>query len=102
MILFYKSNLHGRIQQIDEWEPGCWVRCMKPDKEEIDQLEHDFHIEPEFISAAIDEEESSHIDTEDENTLIIVDIPTRQETEDDSLEFTTVPLSIILTKTCIP
>ena len=101
MILFYKSNIHGRIQQIDEWEPGCWVRCMKPDKEEIERLEHDYHIEPEFISAAIDEEESSHIDTEDENTLIIVDIPTRVETEDDSLEFTTVPLSIILTNTCV-
>lgn len=98
MILFYKSNIHGRIQQIDDWEPGCWVRCIRPNEDELDQLINDYHIEPEFIRSATDEEESSHIDTEDDNTLIILDIPMQVETEDDSLEFTTVPLGIILTQ----
>lgn len=97
MILFYKSNIHGRIQQIDDWEPGCWVRCIKPDEAELEQLINDYHIEPEFIRAATDEEESSHIDAEDDNTLIILDIPMQVDTEDDSLEFTTMPLGIILT-----
>lgn len=97
MILFYKSNIHGRIQQIDDWEPGCWVRCIKPDETELEQLINDYHIEPEFIRAATDEEESSHIDAEDDNTLIILDIPMQVDTEDDSLEFTTMPLGIILT-----
>ena len=41
--------------------------------------------------------DSSHIDVEDECTLIILDIPMRVENDDDTLEFTTVPLSIILT-----
>lgn len=97
MILFYKSNIHGKIQQIEDWEPGCWVRCIKPTDAELEQLVNDYHIEPEFIRSATDEEESSHIDAEDENTLIIVDIPMRVENEED-LEFTTIPLSIILTQ----
>ena len=98
MILFYKSNIHGKIQQIDDWEAGCWVRCIKPNEEELEQLINDYHIEPDFIRSAIDEEESSHIDVEDECTLIILDIPMRVENDDDTLEFTTVPLSIILTQ----
>jgi len=98
MILFYKSNIHGKIQQIDTWEPGCWVRCIKPSDFELEQLMNEYHIEPEFIRSATDEEESSHIDAEDENTLIILDVPIQVATGDDSLEFTTAPLSIILTK----
>ena len=98
MILFYKSNIHGKIQQIDDWEAGCWVRCIKPNDEELEQLINDYHIEPDFIRSAIDEEESSHIDVEDECTLIILDIPMRVENDDYTLEFTTVPLSIILTQ----
>lgn len=97
MILFYKSNIHGKIQQIDDWEPGCWVRCIKPTEEELELLVNEYHIEPEFIRSATDEEESSHIDAEDESTLVIIDIPMRVENEED-LEFTTVPLSMILTQ----
>lgn len=97
MILFYKSNIHGKIQQIEDWEPGCWVRCIKPTEEELELLVNEYHIEPEFIRSATDEEESSHIDAEDESTLVIIDIPMRVENEED-LEFTTVPLSMILTQ----
>ncbi len=97
MILFYKSNIHGKIQQIEDWEAGCWVRCIKPTEEELEMLVNEYHIEPEFIRSATDEEESSHIDAEDESTLVIVDIPMRVENEED-LEFTTIPLSIILTQ----
>ncbi|MDD5952612.1 MAG: magnesium transporter CorA family protein [Oscillospiraceae bacterium] len=96
MIRFYKSNIHGKIQPIDDWEQGCWVRCIRPNESELEQLINDYHIEPEFIRSAIDEEESSHIDTEDDNTLIILDIPIQVDAEGD-LEFSTVPLSIILT-----
>lgn len=97
MILFYKSNIHGKIQQIEDWEAGCWVRCIKPTEEELEMLVNEYHIEPEFIRSATDEEESSHIDAEDESTLVIVDIPMRVENEED-LEFTTIPLSMILTQ----
>lgn len=97
MILFYKSNIHGKIQQIEDWEAGCWVRCIKPTEEELELLVNEYHIEPEFIRSATDEEESSHIDAEDESTLVIVDIPMRVENEED-LEFTTIPLSMILTQ----
>lgn len=97
MIRFYKSNIHGKIQEIPSWEAGCWVRVVTPTEEELDQLINEYHIEPEFIRSSTDEEESSHIDVEDENTLVVVDIPVEMESEDDSLEFTTVLLGVVLT-----
>ena len=43
------------------------------DEREINSLIHQFSLEQDFIRAALDEEESSRIETEDGNTLIILD-----------------------------
>jgi magnesium transporter len=45
----------------------------------------------------MDEEESSHIDSEDENTLVILDIPVLEKTG-KNITYTTTPLGIILTQ----
>ena len=97
MILFYKSNIYGKIQETSVWEPGCWIRCIAPTEHEMEILLNEYHIEPEFLRSATDEEESSHIDVGDNSTLIVVDAPVQVDTDDDSLEFTTAPLGIILT-----
>ena len=51
------------------------INCVAPEEDEIEALIQDFNIEPDFLRASLDEEESSHIDSEDGNTLIIIDIP---------------------------
>ena len=66
-------------------------------QEEVDCLIADFEIEPEFFRAAMDEEESSHIDSEDGNTLIILDSPIVAK-PDENITYTTVPVGIILTQ----
>lgn len=50
----------------------------------------------EFLKAALDDEETSRIDIEEDSLLIIVDIPFT-EMEDNSLTYDTYPLSIIHT-----
>ena len=50
-----------------------------------------------FFRAAMDEEESSHIDSEDGNTLIILDSPIVAK-PDENITYTTVPVGIILTQ----
>ena len=64
MLSYYKT-IDGKMMQLDQVEPGCWIRCVEPTDEEISSLIHDFHIEPDFFRSALDEEESSHIDIED-------------------------------------
>jgi magnesium transporter len=96
MLSYYKTQ-DGRMMQIPECEPGCWINCVAPDDREINSLISDFNIEPDFFRAAMDEEESSHIDHEDQNTLIVIDIPV-VEKEGKSITYTTMPLGIIITE----
>lgn len=96
MLSYYKT-VDGRITPAASCEPGCWINCVAPDDGEINKLISDFNIEPDFFRAALDEEESSHIDHEDENTLVIVDIP-MVEKDGKNITYTTMPLGVILTE----
>ncbi len=97
MINYYK-NVNGKIAEISSCEVGCWINCTAPDEDEIDMLIDDFNIDPDFLKSALDAEESSHIDCEDGNTLIVVDIPVAKKNE-KSITYHTMPLGIILTET---
>ena len=70
MLSYYKT-VDGRITRAETCEPGCWINCVAPDDGEINSLISDYNIEPDFFRAAMDEEESSHIDHEDDNTLVL-------------------------------
>lgn len=96
-MLSYFKTVDGRITPAASCEPGCWINCVAPDDGEINSLISDFNIEPDFFRAAMDEEESSHIDSEDDNTLVIVDIPV-VEKDGRNITYTTMPLGVILTE----
>lgn len=96
MLSYYKT-VDGCITQIEACEPGCWINCVAPDDREIESLIQDFGIEPDFFRAAMDEEESSHIDDEDDNTLVVIDIP-MVEKEGKHLVYSTMPMGLILTE----
>lgn len=96
MLSYYQAG-GGRLAAIDHYEPGCWIHCVAPDEQEINSLISDFHIEPDFLRASLDEEESSHIDSEDGNTLIIIDIPV-VEKHDKNISYSTMPLGIMITE----
>ncbi|NLJ30036.1 MAG: magnesium transporter CorA family protein [Clostridiales bacterium] len=96
MLSYYKT-INGHISPIPACEPGCWINCVAPNDEEIDSLIRDFGIEPDFFRAAMDEEESSHIDNEDNSTLVIIDVP-MVEKSGKNITYTTMPLGIILTE----
>lgn len=95
MVNYYK-NVNGKVVEIESCEDGCWVNCTAPDDDEIEQLISEFNIDPDFLRSALDEEESSHIDSENGNTLIIVDIPVAKKNE-KGLTYHTMPLGIIIT-----
>ncbi len=96
-MLTYFKTLNGHISEIPTCEPGCWINCVAPNDEEINSLISDFNIEPDFFREAMDEEESSHIDHEDDCTLVVLDIP-MVEKSGKSFTYTTMPLGIILTE----
>ena len=79
-------------------EKGCWVHLQNPTKEEIDGLNARFALDPTFLPAALDEEESARMDhdPDKQQTLIIVDVP-YVETEGSGYVYSTAPLGIVLT-----
>ena len=67
----------------------------KPHQEEIDGLNTRFALDPTYLAAALDEEESARIEHEGDQTLIIVDIP-YVESEGSGYIYSTIPLGIVL------
>lgn len=96
MISYYKT-VNNRIEQITDYEENCWINCVAPDDYEIKKLINDFDIDPEFLKSALDAEESSHIDQDGDNILIVIDVPAVQKNE-KNISYLTKPLAIILTK----
>ncbi|MBQ6569096.1 MAG: magnesium transporter CorA family protein [Clostridia bacterium] len=95
MINYYLSQ-GSDMRPLDTCVPGCWVNVTSPTEPEINSLIENFGLEPDFIRAALDEEESSRIESEDGNTLIIIDIPYREEL-DEGIVYTTMPIGIVVT-----
>ena len=95
-MLNYYTTVNGRLRRVDEAQEGCWIDVVNPDEREINSLIHDYALEPDFLRAALDEEESSRIETEDENTLIIIDSPVAEK-GDSGVTYYTMPIGILVT-----
>ena len=95
MINYYKT-INDRIEEIKNYEEGCWVNCVAPDEDEVQYLLDFFNIPPELLRSALDEEESSHIDSEDGTTLIIIDIPMVEKVS-KNITYSTMPIGILFT-----
>ena len=78
-------------------EKGSWVHLLNPTREEVEGLTTRFHLDPTYLPAALDEEESARIDydPDKQQTLILVDIP-YVDTEGSGYVYSTIPLGIIL------
>ena len=92
--------MDNRILKIDAPEPGCWISVVSPTEAEVAYLTGDLGVEPDFVRAALDEEESSRIESEEDQTLVIVDYPSAEEQTDENktLLYTTLPMGIIITR----
>ena len=97
MLNFYKT-INNRVTEIPGLEDGCWVSAVAPTEEELHFLIEDMSIDSGFVRAALDEEEASRVDTDDNLTLVIVDVPTAQRaSEDAAIVYSTMPMAIIYT-----
>ena len=101
MIEFYKTGPEG-TKQVEAPEPGCWVSITCPTPEDRAWLHAKAGIVPEFVRSALDDDESSHLDFDDDTnqTLVIVDCAALEDAsdlEDPSItQYDTQPLSVLL------
>lgn len=98
MMHIYKT-VEGKLRQVEAAEPGCWISVYEPTREELQILTEEFGLDTGFVRSCLDEEESSRIEREDGQTLIIVDTAVAEKLEkSETFQFYTVPLGIIKTE----
>ncbi len=97
MIKFYTTS-DGNICQADEPSDGCWISVVAPTPQEVMELIETYGLDSGFVKSSLDEEESSRIEREDNQTLIIIDTPMSSVDDDDTQSFYTQPMGIILTE----
>ena len=97
MISFYTSE-NGQMQLCESPSAGCWISVVNPTPQEVTELIEVYGLDSGFVKSSIDEEESSRIEREDNQTLVIIDTPVSSVDEDDTRSFYTQPLGIIITE----
>ncbi|MDE6003843.1 MAG: magnesium transporter CorA family protein [Oscillospiraceae bacterium] len=97
MIHFYQTQ-DNSIKELEEPVNGCWICVIDPTAQEVQRLIDGFGLDSGFVKSSLDEEESSRIEREDDQTLIIVDTAMSEIQTEETILFFTVPLGIIITK----
>jgi len=79
---------------IEAIERGCWVNLTNPTEEELEAVIKHLNVEQNMLRDPLDSEEKPRVDIDEDQTLIIVDIPYVYE-EDNSIKYETVPMGIM-------
>lgn len=96
MIRYYKS-INLKLEKLNEYERSCWINLTEPTSNEIDEICELLELDRDVITAALDDEESSRIEYDEDYTLILIDIPFDMSDSRTS-NYITIPLGIILAK----
>lgn len=98
MIEIFKSSENGsELHKVETIEKGCWINLVAPTEDELNYVQNTLGIFSNFLRDPLDEEEKPRIDVEENQTLIIVDIPYACE-EGKNLKFETLPLGLIVSE----
>lgn len=83
----------------DSIEPGSWISLIRPTSEELLVVEKITQAPQDFVRAALDPEESSRVEVEDNHILVVLNVPKNHTLAPvvSFGEYDTIPLGIIVT-----
>lgn len=100
MITIYNSSLEtNELKKVDKIAKGCWINMINPKDDEIKKVCNEVKINEDFIRYSLDYEEKARIDQEDEDgtILFLVDVPIIEK-ENETENYTTMPLGMIVVR----
>ncbi|SHK21844.1 magnesium transporter [Hathewaya proteolytica DSM 3090] len=101
MLEIYKNFIgQDEPKQIEEIEDGAWVNISYPTEEELEFVAKKANVPVDYLRSALDAEETSRIEQEESNLLVILDIPFLNYEGDKSV-YETYPLVIVRTESVI-
>ncbi len=74
----------------DAIEENSWIHITNPSLEDVQKICAKTELYVDMLTGALDSEESAHLDIDDDNTLITLDIPVLEEQQ-----YETIPFSIM-------
>lgn len=77
-----------------------WIHMENPTDLEIELIARLSGVDEDLIKAALDEDERSRIEVEDDVSLVLFDVPVIEE-EEEYYSYNTIPLGVITTKVTI-
>lgn len=95
MINYYKT-VENRLVSIEAIQDGCWVSAVCPTESEVAFLTDQLGIDQGFVRSSLDEEETSRVEQEEDQTLLIIDLPLAETNSDDTIQYTTAPIGIVM------
>ena len=106
MIEIYKTDSENKLMQIEEsvyMEDGfdpkdCWINLTNPSDKEVALIAKISGIEDDVLKTPLDDEERSRVETEDDYTMVLVDIPVIEEGAEDYYSYFTIPLGAVIKK----
>lgn len=96
MLNAYKHDENHVLCEIspDMAEKGSWINCAAPTEEELAYLEKLSGIPVDVLQTALDREERSHLELEDDYVFVVVNTPVVLEQD----EYDALPLGIFVTR----
>ena len=79
--------------KIDTLEKGAWVNLVNPTEEEIQLIAQQAGIYTDFLKYPLDDEEIPRIEIEDEQLMIIINVPIKRK---EDVIYDTIPLGIVI------
>lgn len=95
MVRIYKTA-GEKLTPLAAAEEGCWVNAVAPSEEELGRLAVESGVVPQFLRAALDEEETSRVETENGQTMLLFGVP-YAEKRDNTVSYAVTPVAVIVT-----
>lgn len=96
MLKAYKHDERHVLCEVqpDMAEKGSWINCAAPTEQELQQLMAISGIPVDVLQTALDREERSHVELEDDYIFVVVNTPVVLEMD----EYDALPLGIFVTR----
>jgi len=90
-----KNGTSDTLELCGSAEKGAWINLSSPNDDELAEISEVTGFPAEYLKAALDEEESPRIESDNGNTLILIDLPEIIADGDDKI-YSTIPLGILI------
>lgn len=95
MTIYQNTEVDKNLVKLDKIEKGCWIDLKKPTADELNYVINNTGVDETLLKYTLDEEETSHIDTDDNQLLVSINMPITDKNTKGKF-YTTMPIGILI------